>query len=135
MSSANKKKGTAWESAVRNYANDRHLQSHRPAQMGAGDVGDVHTAGLLCIQAKDTASHRFGEWLADVEEQRERAGLPFGVVVAKRRRASVGDAYAVSTLDTLLALVRRLDVAENLLKYSTAGGSYQRWLDSEDEER
>ena len=115
VANANKRKGTAFESAVRDYAQRFGHKAFRPAQMGAGDIGDVHVDGLLCVQAKDTASHRFSEWLQDVEDQRVRAGLPFGVVVAKRRRAGVGDAYAVMDVDTLLGLVRRVEVAEQLL--------------------
>lgn len=133
LSNPNKRKGTAWESAVRDFALKCRLKAFRPAQAGAADVGDVHIAGQLCVQAKDTASHRFGEWLSDAAEQAVNAGLPFPVVVAKRRRASVADAYAVMTLETLMSITRRLDMAERLLAVSTAAPHYRRFLDEENE--
>ena len=130
MSSPNKRKGTAWESAIRDFANANGHKSFRPAPLGAGDVGDVHVDGLACVQAKDTSTHRFGEWLEDVEEQRQRAGLPFGVVVAKRRRHGVGEAYAVMTLENHLALLRRLDLAERLIHTTPhIRASYSRLLE------
>lgn len=126
MSNSMKKKGSAFESAVRDYANSQGHKAYRPAQMGAGDIGDVHIDGRACVQAKDTASHRFGEWLQDVEEQRARAGLAFGVVVAKRRRHPVADAYAVTTLETYLSLLRRLDMAESLINVTPHRANYER---------
>lgn len=131
MSSANKKKGTAFESAVRDFANANGHKAFRPAQMGAGDIGDVHIDGRVCVQAKDTASHRFGEWLEDVEDQRARAGLAFGVVVAKRRRHSTGAAYAVTTLEQYLALLRRLDMAESLINVTPHRANYERMINKE----
>ena len=132
MSSANKRKGTAWESMVRDYANSRGHKAYRPAQVNAGDIGDVHVDGLLCIQAKDHATHRFGEWLQDAHDQSLRAGFPFAAVVAKRRRAAVGEAYAVLELSTLLALVKRLSIAETFLSADGhAGALYRRAIEGE----
>jgi hypothetical protein len=115
MANANKRKGTVFESAVRDYAQRFRHRAFRPAQVSAGDIGDVHIDGLVCVQAKDHAQHRFGEWVADAKEQAMRAGLPFGVVVAKRRRASIGESYVVMDLDTFLAMVKRIHTAEALL--------------------
>ena len=132
MPNANKKKGTAFESAVRDHANNRGHKAFRPAQAGSGDIGDVHVDGLLCIQAKDHAQHRFSEWLEDAHDQAARAGYPFAAVVAKRRRAGVGDAYAVMDLDTLLSLVRRLSLAEVFLSTDNHAGSlYRRSVERE----
>ncbi len=131
MSNARKAAGTRWESAVRDHAQQRRLKAFRPAQAGAKDVSDVHISGLVAAQCKDHARFALSEWVADAEEQAENAGLPFGVVVAKRRRHSVGSAYAVMSYDTLLSLVRRLHVAEDLLSVSTAGPHYKRFLDEE----
>jgi hypothetical protein len=129
MPSANKRKGTAWESAIRDHAIKTGHKAFRPAQMGAGDIGDVHIDGLLCIQAKDTAAHRFGEWLSDVDEQRARAGLAFGAVVAKRRRCATGDAYAVMSYDRFLSLMKRLSFAESLISADPyIRGAYERLL-------
>lgn len=115
MSNPNKAKGTRFESAIRDLANSKGHTAVRPAQMGAGDVGDVHIDGLLCVQAKDVARWSVSGWLDDAQEQAERADLPFAAVVMKKRMASTGQAYAVMTLEDLLALLRRLRIAEKFI--------------------
>lgn len=112
MPNANKIKGTRFESDLRDHASARKLSAFRPAPMGVGDIGDVHIAGLLCVQAKDVTSWNVSGWIAAVKDQAIRAGLPFPVVVMKKRRAPVGEAYAVLTYDSLLNLVDRLALAE-----------------------
>jgi hypothetical protein len=107
-----KKRGTAYESAVRDHAIAHRHKAFRPAQAGAGDLGDVHLDGLVALQCKDVTSWSVSGWMQDVEEQRQRAGLPFGAVIMKKRRASVGDSYVVMDYNTLLSLVQRLELAE-----------------------
>lgn len=116
MSNPNKRKGTAWESAIRDYATSLRHKAIRPAQVGSGDIGDVHIDGLLCVQAKDVTSWNVSGWMTDVSDQATRAGLPFGAVVMKKRRAKVEDAYAVMTYATVLELLWRIDTAERLVK-------------------
>ena len=112
MSSANKRKGTAFESALRDYAIRLRHKAFRPAQAGAGDIGDVHIDGLVCVQAKDVARWSVAQHLQDALDQAQRAGLPFAALVMKKRRASIGEAYVVMNYDTLLALLSRLELAE-----------------------
>jgi hypothetical protein len=112
MSTANKRKGTAFESALRDYAIRLRHKAYRPAQAGAGDIGDVHVDGLVCIQAKDVARWSVSQHLQDALDQAHRAGLPFAALVMKKRRASIGEAYVVMNYDTLLALLSRLELAE-----------------------
>lgn len=115
MSNPNKARGTRWESAIRDYASGRGLHAFRAIAQGEGDVGDVHLEGIVCIQAKDDVSFSFSKWVKDVADQRLRAGLPFGVVVAKRRQQPVGQAYAIMSYDTLLEMTYRLKAAEDFL--------------------
>lgn len=109
MTNPNARKGAKWEADIREHARkSTDLSIFRLRQEGFTDVGDLHLAGLFVIQAKDDVSHNFSGWLNDVEEQRSAAGLPFGVVVAKRRRYNAGKAYAVMDFDTLLRVAEAL---------------------------
>jgi hypothetical protein len=112
VSTANRRKGTAFESALRDYAIRLRHKAFRPAQAGAGDIGDVHIDGLVCVQAKDVARWSVAQHLQDALDQAQRAGLPFAALVMKKRRASIGEAYVVMNYDTLLALLSRLELAE-----------------------
>ena len=116
MVNANKIKGTRYESAVRDHALERRHKAFRPAQAGAGDLGDIHISGLMALQCKDVTSWSVSGWLQDVEDQRQRAGLPLGAVVMKKRRASIGDSYVVMTYDTLLTMLQRLELAETFVQ-------------------
>ena len=116
MVNANKKRGTAFESALRDYAIKLRHKAFRPAQAGAGDIGDIHVSGLVCIQAKDVARWSVAQHLQDAQDQSQRAGLPFAALVMKKRRASIGDSYDVMTYDTLLAMLQRLELAETFVK-------------------
>jgi hypothetical protein len=121
VSNPNKAKGTAWETAITRALNAfvgglYGVRAYRPAQSGAQDTGDVHGVSPFVVQAKDDKSHRFSEWLDDVEAQARRAREPFGVVIVKRRRLSVGRAYAVVSFATWVRLLLRLRRAESFLE-------------------
>lgn len=121
MGNANKARGTAWESSIVKALNKFYgglygIKAYRPAQSGALDTGDVHGISPFVIQAKDDKSHRFSEWLDDVESQAKHAREPFGVVVVKRRRLSAGRAYAILSFATWARLLLRLRRAEALLE-------------------
>ena len=129
MSSANKRKGTRWESAVRDWFLARRQKAHRPAQTGALDVGDVHVDGMFVIQAKDAGQARYSEWVQSAKDQAANAGMPFGVVVHKRRQRGTADAYVVTDLDTFGSIMRRLAIAEDFLWSSPhANAAYKQSL-------
>ncbi|MEU8619954.1 hypothetical protein [Streptomyces sp. NPDC048623] len=103
MANPHKTRGTAWESAIRDFLN-RFLglvdetgalrdpmsgdNIRRAAQEGARDVGDIHAAPFI-IEAKDVASRAVPTWLRQAEVEAVHAGFPHGVVVHKTRRAPV----------------------------------------------
>ncbi|MEV0445468.1 hypothetical protein AB0I84_08085 [Streptomyces spectabilis] len=103
MANPNKARGTAWESAVRDYLNrflglvDETGAFHnalsgenvrRAAQEGARDVGDIHAAPFI-IEAKDVKSPAVPTWLRQADIEARHAGFPYGLVVHKMRRAHV----------------------------------------------
>ena len=115
MPNANKIKGTRFESAIRDFALSKKLTAIRPAQSGVGDLSDVHVAGRVAVQAKDVAVAAYPKWLGDVFDQKQRAGLPIGVVVHKTRGKSIGDARVVMTLGEFTDLLVQLDLAERFV--------------------
>ena len=125
MSSANKRKGTRFESAVRNWLLDRRSKAWRPAQTGHKDEGDVHLDNMVALQCKDATQQRYSQWVDDANDQAVNAGLPYGAVVHKKRGRSVGESLVVMDLDTFHSMQRRLRVAEDFLWASNARSAYE----------
>ncbi|MBZ4319549.1 hypothetical protein [Streptomyces huiliensis] len=99
MANPNKAKGTAWESAVRDYLNrslglvsddGRPLDPfdgmtvRRAAQEGARDIGDVHAPPFV-LECKDVKAPAVPTWLRQAEREAAHANYPFGAVVHKTR--------------------------------------------------
>ncbi|MEV7582218.1 hypothetical protein [Streptomyces erythrochromogenes] len=99
MSNPNKAKGTAWESAIRDYLNyELDLVNdygtffdpmsgeniRRAAQEGSRDVGDIHAAPFV-LEAKNTKRPAVPTWIRQAEREAEHAGFPYGLVVRKVR--------------------------------------------------
>lgn len=108
-------RGTRWETAVVKFGLEKGLELRRAVQAGREDVGDIHGLADAIIQAKDAVQHELAKWVDDAERQAYAAGVPWGVVVLKRRRGkkssgSVGSAYAFMSLDTLFEIFA--DLAE-----------------------
>lgn len=112
--SKNKRKGTAWESRVKNYLNERlsdlAIEVERPAQQGFKDIGDLIGVPYFALQLKDweDTMSAIREGLEGVQVQKENAGKPLGAAIIKRRRRGTGKAYVVLTLDDFVTLVRTL---------------------------
>ncbi|WWV91882.1 RusA-like Holliday junction resolvase [Microbacterium phage phiMiGM15] len=115
MSNPAKAKGTAHESAVVRYLNERAIPARRVAQTGALDVGDVHGIDPFVGQAKNyrdlATALRDGVDGAVVQAKRVGADrLP--VAFIKRPRKGVADVYAVMPLSTFADVLLRLEQAE-----------------------
>lgn len=113
--SAAKRKGTAFESAVRDYlaaelADVPGVEPRRVAQEGWQDTGDIHGVDPFIMQAKawrdTTAALREG--VAGAVVQAERAGRPFGVAVIKRPRKPIADAVVAFRLSDFARLLRAM---------------------------
>lgn len=121
--SANKSKGTKWETdlvrSLGNFFRGRHgLEPRRVAQEGYLDTGDLHGLDPFVAQAKDWRSWQdaIREGLDGAEAQRARAGRAYGVAFVKRARRSVGQGYAVTTITTWARVLVRLRRAEAILQ-------------------
>lgn len=99
MANPNKSRGTAWESAVRDYLNNvlelvdergafrdpfNGMNIRRPAQEGARDVGDVHAVPFV-LECKDVKNPAVPTWIRQAEVEAGHAAFPYGVVVRKVR--------------------------------------------------
>ena len=105
MSSAAKRKGTRWESAVRDFLQEFPLLRHtrRIAAQGHLDIGDVHV-WPFALQCKNQKSFDLAGWVRDAEEQADRAQYPYGVAVIKAPGKSTDRGYAVMSLSTFRRL-------------------------------
>ncbi|MFD6638348.1 hypothetical protein ACFWDN_21305 [Micromonospora chalcea] len=115
--SANKAKGTRWETALVRLFRAAGIRAYRPAQEGFRDTGDLHGLDPFTGQAKDWASWQAAirEGLDGAEAQRVNARMDYGVAFVKRARRSAGGGYAVLTVATFVRLLLRLRRAEALL--------------------
>lgn len=103
MSNANKRKGTAWESAIRDYLITHGIPARRVAQTGALDTGDIHGIDPFVGQAKNVANlaDAINDALKGATVQAARVSpdaLPVGFV--KRRGKGVADGLVVMDLAT-----------------------------------
>lgn len=116
MANPSKAKGTRWESAVVAYLHSIGLdEARRQVQAGAKDIGDIGGLPGFILEAKDAARLEFSEWVRQARREADNAGVPYGAVVAKRRRAAVEDAYAVMDLETLGRLLLERTHSEDVL--------------------
>lgn len=113
MSSANKRRGSAWELDVLRYVRSLGLKAERLHLAGRDDEGDVavEDVGIVYVlECKNAAKIDLAGWCG--EATREAAnyakarGLKaedvLGVVVIKRRNHGVERAYVVSELGQFL---------------------------------
>lgn len=126
--SANKAKGTAWESALVKtlgsfFGGRFGLEPRRVAQEGFQDTGDLHGLDPFIGQAKNWKSWEAAirEGLDGAEKQKVHAGRDYGVALVKRARRGVGEGYAVMTVATFARLLVRLRRAEALLQEPELG--------------
>ncbi len=106
-----KRKGTAWESAIVAYLRPWFPWVERRALSGSNDKGDISGIPGLVIEAKDAQRHELAVWMNEAEQERKNAGASLALLVIKRRRKPVGDAYAVMTLRQAVELIRDEDTA------------------------
>lgn len=118
MAHPNKRRGDAYEAAVRDHLQANGFPWTERTRAGyARDHGDLHlTPGPGAVaQCKNHARIDLPGWLAQLDQQVADSGADHGFLVVKRR--GVGDpgkSYAVMELDALLRLLRAAGFGEPL---------------------
>lgn len=115
MANRSKAKGTAYETLVKNYLNDKGFKkAHRTALTGGDDAGDIHgienaqTGRKTIIQCKNQKKHDFSGWIDATVEQASRANDAVPALVVKRvgkGEKAVGDSYVVMRLSDFVDLL------------------------------
>ncbi|MEU9047237.1 MULTISPECIES: hypothetical protein [unclassified Kitasatospora] len=147
MSNPNKARGTAWESAVRDFLNRRlglvdsagkllapmnGENIRRAAQEGARDVGDIHAAPFI-LECKDVKGSAVPTWIRQGLAEADNAGFPLSAVVHKRRNSGTATArvhFSVSTWTAIRdSLGMPVDDAVGLYgaEYTARGIDTARW--------
>ena len=110
--SRQRKKGTAWESAICAYLLDEGLEVHRQPAHGVNDKGDLHIGTEVIVEAKNQARHSLGEWLDEATTEAHNAGRRVGVAWFHRRgRSKPRDGYVLMDGATFVYLVREAGMA------------------------
>lgn len=87
--SAAKQKGTSFETLVTNYIHNWKPDAERRAMQGSLDKGDIFIPGekRFVIECKNHKAFNLSGWVEEARTEAENAGVPFGVVIHKRRLA------------------------------------------------
>ena len=106
--SANKQRGTRWESAVVAFLAERGFPyAERRALAGAADKGDIAGIPGVVIECKSQNRQSLAEWLDEAEAERDNAGARIGAVWFKRRgHTSPGRGYVLMDGATFTDLLR-----------------------------
>ncbi|QMU72124.1 hypothetical protein [Streptacidiphilus sp. P02-A3a] len=142
MSNPNKARGTAWESAVRDYLNEElglyhprdwrtrdavtpflrpadPMNIRRAAQEGVRDVGDVHAVPFV-LECKDVKAPAVPAWLRQAHVEAKHAGYPYGIAVHKTRGkgARAGRVFFAVRTWTRVRLILGLTARQMVERYA-----------------
>ena len=109
MSNPSKRKGSKWETDIREYALDLGMDITRLTTNGSSDIGDLalRTIGKhYVIEAKAARSIDLAGWVTEAAIEADNyatlnrldRSLVVPLVIAKRRMAAVGRAYVIQEL-------------------------------------
>ena len=115
MGNKNKAKGTAFETAIKEYLiNKGFVNARRAALSGSDDTGDIHgieqrtTLRPACVQCKNQKKWDLSGWLDATVEQAKRLKNALPILVVKRPNKgtkSLGESYVVMRLDDFVELL------------------------------
>lgn len=107
--SKSKQKGTSFETSLLPCLREYYPGAERRALSGKNDKGDFILPGAsYALEAKNHRQFNLSAWLKEAEEEAENLGVPFGVVVHKRRgKTAPEQQYVTMTLGTFLQLINK----------------------------
>jgi hypothetical protein len=121
MTSSQKRKGDAYEHALRAHLANGGFAVSRTRAGYERDYGDLHILGdghgpAVIVQSKNQPNWNgmVGGWVTATQLQRDQAGARHGFLVVKRRGiASPGRQFVIKELDDELALLREAGYANS----------------------
>ena len=106
MSNPSKQKGTAFETLVENYFNERGLPCERRTLNGSTDKGDIAGVVGWTFELKNHKKHAIGEWVDEARVEARNAGTRWYAAIVKRpRKGSAAEAFAVMPVSLLVDLI------------------------------
>lgn len=122
--------GTAWESRVEAYLQERGLAAFRRAQSGNADRGDIYVhLPSITLECKATRAIDLAGAVDEASAEARHAGTTWGAAVIKRRGRGVGDGYFVLPLEAaarLLLAVVQMAPPEGATPTTSSSGAGQR---------
>lgn len=108
MSTPSKRKGSAWELAIAKYLVDKGwIHAERRIAGATIDKGDIYGIIGCVIEAKNEKKITLADYMKELEVECANAKASTGVAIVKKRgTSSVGDAYAVMTVDMWIKLMK-----------------------------
>lgn len=108
--STSKAKGTAFESGVvKALHGGGFLHAERRALAGTLDKGDVILGPRYVIECKAAKKIELAEWSKETLQEKVNAGADYGILVIKRPRKSIADAYAVMPLSEMIQMLAEVE--------------------------
>lgn len=110
MPNPNKKRGAAFELAVRRFLMDHDIDAYKPAEQGLSDSGDIHGVTPFVVQAKDwqNVTSAINAALAGVARQKKYAGETYGAAIVARAGRPAREAYVVLSMEDFVDIVHEL---------------------------
>lgn len=104
--SKSKQKGTSFETSLLPPLRKRFPGAERRALSGNKDKGDFILPGAdFALEAKNVKAMALGQWVREAEAEAENLGVPYGVVVHKRRGVTdPEEQFVTMTLRTFLGI-------------------------------
>lgn len=106
--SAEKARGTAFETAVVGYLRDHGFPyAERRALRGKRDQGDVTGIPGVVLECKNHKRHALAEWWEEAEAERVHAAADIAAVVFKRKgKGNPAAQYVLTDLVTFVQLLK-----------------------------
>lgn len=111
--------GAGFERDLEKAFRNAGIQARRPRQDRPGDVGDLHVAADVTVQAKawKNLAQAVREGIAGSQAQKRRAHRPIGVAIAKKAGEPILDAVVAMPLrDFILLLNSRVQKDDDGVK-------------------
>lgn len=106
MSNPSKQRGTAFESLIVAYLKSKGFDgAERRTLSGSKDRGDISGVCSFAIEAKATKAFEPAAFVDEAKVEAVNAGVPYHLVVVKRRMKGIDQAYALMTFGQAVELL------------------------------